>query len=398
MRLSCNYDELLSNLVSVAMVADDPLSGDEMRNIIFRLEKDSLTLIGVNQAIVFRRPLPAGSYVVDIDSEMEYMQLKCKELLSFLNAYKNLRRTFVNELVFERCQDPQKVRLRVVEMEIPEGMSVEDARGRAAELGLRSTVSDRVFQDIVIKPALQGYLNLTAPGDGLEGVSKEALLFHTRNLLPVMQNTSNLYGNLMMDAGYVVAFNAAYTAVMRNQLKGVFSGVKLSYRVVQFVDRVICSEDDIMVARTDRHIYFRTGRSEAFVIYDSKLAEYKAYVDMYKTDHGIKLDRIYLKDVLKRFSLENEGIIVEVAGGRMELSNTKFRQEIPVLLEKSMSEFGKIRFKIMPETLTKAVIGDDSVFPGELFMYYVPLDNGGAAVTFSDGSGQWFSVARIKTY
>ena len=69
------------------------------------------------------------------------------------------------------------------------------------------------------------------------------ILFHTRNMLPIMKNDTGLFGQLVFgEDGVVVAFSAAFTTFMQNKLPSSFSGIKLSYRAISFIDKILNDE------------------------------------------------------------------------------------------------------------------------------------------------------------
>ena len=51
------------------------------------------------------------------------------------------------------------------------------------------------------------------------------------------------------------------------------------------------------------YICLKMTNTEVFLVYDTRLANYKVYIEMFKKDHVITFDRIYFKDMLKRFIL-----------------------------------------------------------------------------------------------
>ena len=406
MRFCCRYEELIGDLAAIASVVDSGISHDDMKNIIFECSDAGVVLIGVNPLVIYKRRIPEGVYSLELDDgdsrqdSKVYMQIKSKELMSYLDTYKSLKRTVAKDVSFEFTSRGQ-VRCTVVEMRIPDGVSVSDARQMLGDPNMEYISSHWVFNNIVAKRSLLSSINVVLPeGCELEVVDRTEILFHTRNMLPIMQTDMSLFGQMIFDGGYAVAFSAAYNVFMRNQVGvgNIFSGIKLSYHVLKFLDRVICQEDEIGVARTEKQLYFRTGCSEAFVIYDTKLAEYRAYLDMFRRDHGVLVDRQYLKDVLRRFSLRSDSIVCKIDGisGVVTLSNTSFEQELPVLSMKSMKEYGVISFKIMPDVFAKAIIGDDNEFSNELFIYYTRLDSGVTSIVFTDASDAWFSIIRVK--
>ena len=124
MKFSCKYNELLTNLKDVSSVVEDSLSSDDLKNIIFKFikceDRIRVKLIGINQLITFRRSLEDECYTAELDdSEFNdkgifYIQLKSKELLSFLDSYKGLRKTHVEEVTFENL-DSMNIKCSILE-------------------------------------------------------------------------------------------------------------------------------------------------------------------------------------------------------------------------------------------------------------------------------------------
>lgn len=400
MRLSCQYAELFSNLNDVATVVDDAMSSEDAKNIIFQFGANGVvTLIGLSQLITFKRRLPLGSYqLTRNEGEAEFMQIKSKELLGFLGSYKSIRKTTVDEVIFE-FTERGGIKCTVVELlQVEEGMGAEPER----------YFSSWVFTNIAIKPNLLPIINIAPPQGTLTYISRQAFETHTKNMFPIMQNGTTLYSYMMLDKDYAVVFNAAFTVLMRNVIGegGILTGLKLPYKVVSFVDKLIGNVDSVGVARMERHIYMGTDDSDAFLIYDTTLAPYQTLVDAFKKEHVVTTDRVYLKDVIKRLSLVNESIELSVHADSkyISLRNSKFSQDIAINYVRGMEEVPKVTFKIMPEVLDKAIIGSDDAFVNpsvpygsDVFIYYCP-NGANSVIIISDASGMWFSVIKVKVY
>ena len=182
MKFTCNYNELLSGLEKVSIVAEDSNSSDDIKNVIFRFEKqdDNLnvcTLVGVNSTITYKHILEYDKYSLQLDDadltdRLCFMQIKCKDLVNFLNAYKSVRRTTVEEVSFE-FKDNVQINCSVLEY------SNDDAK--------IPYISTCLFNNIPIKPNMLPSINaqpLNRPID----VDKEALSLHINTLLPTLQN------------------------------------------------------------------------------------------------------------------------------------------------------------------------------------------------------------------
>lgn len=390
MEFMCNFDYLVQNLTDVSEVVEDALLSEDLRNVIFEITKDSITLVGVNQLVVFRRPLDHQYYAITSTEQSDfindgicYIQLKSKELTGYLNSYKGVRRTSIEEVTFKKVEN--KVKCTVAEKDLDNG---------------RMYSSSWVFNNIEVKKSMFSQLNMQKPSEELTVMDSNNLLFYTKNMLPLLQAGTSLYSKLVFSEDYVIAFTATHVTFMNNILGGSFAGFTLLYRAVTFMDKVICNSGQVSVGRMERHLYFETDTSQAFIMYDNRLPDYKLYLNMYNRDHAFTLDRVYLKDILKRLKLLNESVELAIDSDNNELAlkNTKFAQSIPLMQVKALDEYGVFKFKIMPDILNKAVIGSDDEFSGEIFVYYCPQPNKTALLVLTDDSNSWFSAISIKPY
>lgn len=388
MKITCSYKDLSVVLSSMASVVEDAMSSEDLKNVIFRVYKadNTVELIGINNIITYKVQLEEGSYTTEID-ESEYkdtgyaeIQVKSKELNSFLDTFKSVRRTRVTDVEFETVKN--KVKVTVKESDVDTGHEYS---------------SNWVLDNIPIKPNMLLSINLEVP-EQLKQLDVPAIGLYVSSLFPVMQNGANLYSKLAFGENSVVAFSTSSTTMMRNFIGDDFTNFCLSYRALSFIKGTVCAEQLVEYAKTDERICFKMGNSVAFVRYEHKMPNYEIYEKMINRSHAIVLDRQYFKDVLKRLSLIDESIVFTVKPDEemVEVKNSKFNQEIPILQQKAMSELGTIAFKVLPKVFTNAIIGDDNAFSNSVFMYIEPLDNGGYSLTFSDDSGSWNSVARIR--
>lgn len=413
MKFTCDYTTLVSNLADISTVAEDTMLKDDTKNVIFKFDADGkVTLLGiVPQMLIFKRFIESDMYRLEFsDAEKEnfqnqinnggvasslYFQIKSKELTGFLNSYKSVRRTQVEEVSFE-ITERGAIRCTVLEKDKDEeGYVADDAKVHLSYWSFNSIpIKQNQMMDITIK----------APEQQLVSVDNRMINLYTKNLLPIMQSGgTNLFSYLACGSDYIVAFDNAFTVLMNNNQEGfkdVFSNMRLSYRAVSFMDKIIAVNEDILVCKTDHHIYFKTNNSEAFISYDTKLPDYKAYAETYKKDHAIVLDRIYIKDILKRLALVNESIEVTVNPelNIVNLKNSKFTQDVEIMNSKAMDEMGTIHFKIAPDKLNSCIIGNDAEFNFDVRIYFTVQPNGKVAVIFTDGTGTWFSVVRVSTY
>lgn len=395
MRLTCEFTPFYEVVSDLAIVADDSMASEEMRNIIFRIVRDAsgvskLTLIGANNMITSKRYLSEDKYNIEIEDKdlvdgIFTFQVKCKELMQFLSSYKSTRRTVVKEVSF-RLNDRKAVICEVLEL---------DKETEAPYL------SNWVFNPNPVKDAISMYINLDMP-EQVSSVDTASLLLPVRTLLPIMSNINTLYGQLVFGEDKIVAFNPTCVSIMSNTMKGsgVFEKVTIPYRGVAVIDKLLNGLDFVSIGKTPNYIYIGTDSSETFIRFLDKLADYNSYINAYKQDSGIIVDRIRLKDVLKRLSLLNETVefIVKPSEDVVVLKNSKFYQEITIQQKKGMESFEGTGFKISPDILNRVLIGSDDEFDVNTRIYYCPVTENKASIVFSDLTDMWFSMVSVPTF
>ena len=416
MRFACDYAKLTSVLSDVYGVAEDPMTNDKLRNIIFQFGKDGKAIImAFNSNVIIKKPLQEGEYelsLADNDILVEdkfYMNLSSKELREYLNSYKNVRTTTVDKVIFENA-DRSRIKCTTIELV---NLSEEDkVMYTNSGKDFPTYVSHWMFNNTTIPGNQFMYINQNANGVETTTLNAVDILFCTKNLLPLLQNGTDMFSSISFDETYAVATCSTFTTVMKNEIKegGVFSGISLVYKCIDMLTKLatvaVNTSTTLEVAKLQNYIYIKTADSEVFLLYGTKLIPYNAIVDSYRKDNVITLGRIYLKDVLKRLSLVNDNIEVSIKpdDNIVTLSNSKFTQDININLQRNMAELGKIRFKLMPDVFTKSIIGSDEEFTmngaeGYTDVYVYCCKSGdNISIYFADGTGMWFSNLRTKTY
>lgn len=392
MKLTCSYEKLLSTIQDVSSVVEDNMLDDNMKNIIFLFDKqdNSVTLMAINQLITYRRVLPYEEYSLEITDE-EYkdgklfIQLKSKELINFLGSFKGLRCTKIDE-VFLETTPRGKIRCVVIE-------SSTDSDGGAP------SDSCWIFDNLPINRNLEANINLSYDGE-LTQIDKTEVQFHTNNLFPSQSNVNTINGYLMFGEEYVVVFNTHHVAFMKNLITegGIFSGIKLSYKASSFLDRLVSNFDNLSFAKTDRHLVVKTDDSEAFIVYDTRLADFSNFVP-FERERGIILERVRFKDMLKRFSSLTEFINFEVVPdeGVMYLKTTKLETTIPILNQKALDGVASVSFKVSGAGISKAIIGvNDDEFPMELRIYFQEHCGNAQGLCLTDSSEANYSIIKTK--
>ena len=428
MRLSCDYNTLVSSLSLVSGVVEDALVQEDSKNIIFQLSEKNDTkvvkIIGATSQLIYRDSMPDDKFTLDLedsdykDDGYSYFQLKSKDLISFLNSYKSLRRTYVEEVIFEK--ERGKIKCVVVERnnEPSENEAVEMRGNGTYDAFMEKRISSQwMFDEPPLKPTVLPLINMTIEDSELVDIPKQYIKMIISNLLPNMENSTGAYGTMVFGENHVVIFNKAFNTVMNNfdPVNKIFSGMSLTYRFVNFINKVILAniEDDmdsVQVCKSDRFICIKSDSVESFINYSTKMTPYQALIDAYSKESFIELDRMYIKDVLKRFSLVHESIevCIDVENNCLELKNTKFSQSVDYLSSKNIDSYAGLKFKIQPDILNSAIIGDDNSMIGvdedgnlintSVFLNICSGTTKERNIIFNDNSEVWFSLVRTRTY
>lgn len=424
MVIKFKYKELLAILTEVATVIDDSLANEDMKNIIFEINNDVLNIITTSTTIVYKHSVDKEIYVLDIkedeytqeDDDLVYrFQLKSKELLNFLNTYKSSKRTQANEVKITTL-DNMHIECKVTEEEIVKTVQKEetdsDEIGFLSEQGnVEETTTQRkgfvstskwLFNTAAIKLSILMSIKQKVDANAdVKEIKGKDIAYHTKNMLQVVSNKIPTYSYTLFDKEYVLGFNPAYTTVMKNRLNtdGLFENIKLSYKVIQFLDKIISKNETVKVVKTQTHLCVMTDNSVSFLIYETKMPNYRPYIDLFIKNFYISLDKMFLKDIIKRLSLLKETIEfdIDVPNRVIRLSNSKFSQPIIIQHSHNMDD-RTFHFKIMPEVLTKAIsCSNYEDMNNELRLYYCPSEST-TILVFTDGEDSWFTTAKIAIY
>lgn len=394
MKLVMNFNKILENLDYVSTVVEDKLLDESLRNIIFKLTETGVSLIGYSSISICKTHLQQGDFEVsfnegDLENGVAYMQLKSKELSNFLGTFKTLKTTKPVAVEFETFRN--KVRLTVVE----EFLNSEE--GEAP----KTQKSVWMFDNLEVKPNVLKEIGVEV-GEGTS-VSSLDILLCVNSLSPLVSDEggNSLPSRLNFAEDYVVAVPGTFASLFRNELPEAFKGITLGYSALNFLRKILMSNEVVTISRSEIYLTISTGTSDAFLRYQTKIPNTELYLRNYKKDHAVVVDRLYLRDVLKRLSIVNDNALIEVdtANNVLKLKNSKFSQDVPLLAQKGMEGLPSVSFKLATAIFNKAIIGDDSVFApegGEVRMYITPLSPSGYVICFSDATDLWFSAVQVR--
>lgn len=426
MRLSCQYDILLSVLQDVASVVEDALADAETQNIIFRFTLDengtpSIKFVGYSPAIIYKRVFgDEKAYSLSLEKEdvnesgVAYFQIKSKDLLGFLNSYKSLKRTAVKEVIFEPVHG--KIRCTVIETPIisdEKQQEIEAARMYDPEyvdpVEEQEFVSQYMFSTPPLKPNIIQRIEYEAPTEGYQELEDADLKVYTETMLKNLENSPTLFGMLCFLPSHVGISTRSFTSVMVNfTMKGeeesVFSNIGLQYKVMLFISKIVCRCRYFKVAKTANKLFFQLDTGEACVEYITKgLKGFDNHRALFKKDSYFVLDKLYFRDILKRLALSESSIrfCVHAADGKLSLENDVYSQDIEFLSSQNIDGYESLHFTVMPNNANEALLETEKFLPDEddMYVYLCEADKKDQVyVCFSDKRALWFSMLKTKTY
>jgi len=379
MRAKVNFSELSSVLGYVNTILADKTVDEKMKNVIFLVEKDEVTVVGYS-ALTFARTKLNDIEVEGVEESWDF-QVKSSELNKIISSYSNLNKTKVDYIEFDSFKNKVKVIIH------EEAIKEEDSR--LAQTG------SFLLDNVPLQEKVKSEIHMDFPEDS-DSILSDGLLLYINSLFPLMNNDSSnsLTSKLNFGNEYVFV-NASYiSSFFENKLPNAFKDITLGYSSVNFLKRLTEGVDSIDVQRIDKYLCIQSGMTEAFLKYQKVKVKADQYVRRMNTDNGIVLDRLYLKDVLKRMMVSSQDGVAQMTELGLEVSNEGFMQVIPVNNRKG--EVDNLKFKISVPVLVKTIVGDDAVFPEELFLYFVKTGPTGYLLYVKDATGGWFSTIQVR--
>lgn len=379
MKVVFDFDELSSVLGYVNLILADKSVEDSVKNIIFLVDDGKVTVVGYNP-LTFSRTVLEKTEVSGVVGNWEF-QLKASELNKIFQSYSSLYKTVVHKISME--DDGVRIKVTVHEEPIDVEKDSKLAQDCTFEAENRPILS-KVLSDVKTEfPEITGVV-----GSG-------ELLLYLSSLLPLMSNDSanSTASKLNFAEDYVFTLSSSTSAFFKNKLPESYKGISLGYSSVGFMKKVCESSEEMSLARTDNYLCIQSGNTQAFMRYKPIKINYKAWVEKKSKEKGIVIDRLYLKDVLRRMnSTSAEGLIVVADKNTLVVSNEVFRQEVP--LENCKDGTEGVKFKVSIPILMSLILGGDDFTAESLYIYFVET-NRGYNLYFQDRTGAWFSNAQV---
>lgn len=379
MKITVAYEELVRVLGFVNTVLSDKSVDDKMKNVIFLVKNDSVKVVGYNP-LTFSRTELEKAEVEDVNEEGWVFQVKAAGLNKVLSSFSSLYKTEVSKLEF--TEDGVKIRLTVFE----EAKDEADSR--------LSQESSFLLENITILSNVLKEVNLEFPED-VSVLDSAELFLYIDSLYPLMSNESSSVNasKLNFADDYVFVLTGYMSSYFKNKLPDAFKDLTLSFSSVNFLKKLTSDVENIGVSKQEKYLCIDGGNTEAFLRYQKIKIRYKQYIEGMSKDLGIVVDRLYLKDVLKRMSnMSDTGRMSITNDGMLYVETDKFSQEIPLVNVKEGTS--GVSFNVSIANLEKAIIGRDDSFFEDVFIYFVPSARG-YRVYIKDKTGAWLSNIQV---
>lgn len=379
MKVKVSYADLLSVLGYVNTILSDKAVAEQMKNVIFLAEEDNVSVVGWSP-LTFSKTKIDSAEVEDVEGSWDF-QVKAGDLNKIMSCFTSLYKTKVEEVVL--AKEKNKIKVSIHE----EPLKEEDAN-----LAQTSTF---LLDDVPIMKSVSEEIHMDFPED-TESILSNDLLLYIDSLFPLMANDSSnsLISKLNFTDDYIFVMASYVSSFFINKLPDAFKGLTLGYSSVNFLKKLCDSSESIDVQRVDRFLCIESGTTQAFLKYQKVKVKADGHIKRMSKDNGIVLDRLYLKDVLKRMMFSSQDGVVQMLEDGLEVSNDGFTQIIPLTNRKG--DVDSIKFKVSVPMLAKTIVGDDGVFPEELYIYFVKTMNNGYSLYVKDSTGAWFSTMQVR--
>lgn len=379
MKLTVGYEELGKVFSFTNIIINNKSVDDKLKNVIFLVDPDGTAkMAGYNQ-FTFGRTLLETAEVEDIPESGWKFQVKADALNKIISSFTNLFKTKVEKVDFS----VDGVRIKITVHELP--LDGEDSR--------LAQDSQFMLESAPITTGILKEVTREFPEE-CDGIVSDELYIYIDSLLPLLSNdsASTTGSKLFLADDYVFVISSDVSGFMKNNLPDSFKMLTLSYSSVAFLKRVCELSQTINVSKIEKYICIQFENTEAFMRFQKPSVQHKTYLDRLKKDLGIRVDRFYLKDILRRMGNMSTDGIIRVEGDDLVVENNNFHQMVPLISKKEGTE--GLSFKINVSTLANAILGKDDVFKQDIFMYFVP--SGHAYMTYvRDTSGVWTTINKV---
>lgn len=378
MKFSVSYDKLKEVLDFPNVVISDKIVEEKFRNVIFMVRQEGVTVVGYNSLTFVKCPI-SDVEVVEVPEEGYDFQVKASDLNKLVSSFNNLAKTVVSGVDFEL----DGVRIKVTVHESPK--KEEDTRyAQSCHFHLECPP---------IITNIKKEISIDFP-ESSDGAVSDELLLYLDSLFPLLVNdTSNGSGSKLNFAeDYVFVISSVASGFFKNKLPDSFKEISLGYSSINILKKLCGVSENILVGKLQNYICVQAENVEAFLRFQKVRPIHQMYIKRVNKDNGVVVDRLYLRDVLRRIGNMNSNGEMYI-GEDLEFTNENFNQVIPIIKKKGNVD--DIGVKISIPVIEKCILGSDTIFSENLFIYLIESGRGYSLV-MSDSSGTWFSLVQVS--
>lgn len=401
MKVSVQYAVIDKALNTLMPIISDSLLAKDIKNVTLHIKEGNSKLVATSTHI---------TSAVDIDATVEYgddcalndagekedfVQVSAKELGNILATFKSLKRTVVSSVVFNvnDLNVVLEVNEEPIDKEMPNANKyVRTTRFMIPRLRVRGILLDEI-KSVEVKPEIEGEID------------SENLLLYINALLPnIAGEKRGAFNSINYTDKYIYTASSSYVAVMSNDFKEVgiegIEGFRLQNSKCTFLKSFLSDVENVkfkkeMMAKGGVLLtVLKEGAIATLKCEDtSKIRDIGNEIDSLSTLKGIKIDKVYLLDVLKRVKLSSETINVEVdtLNRVMKLKSKTLVQELPIL--SNDGDEGVYKFTLKIDIIDALIFGHTNIFPEMLNMAFKTENNSVTLVCY-DETGIWRTVIK----
>lgn len=416
MRIDFDLQEMISTLDYITGVVEESGVEESLRNVIFRPigeEKTSLEVIGYSRVVNTRiRLIEAQVSDFSTTEDKEFTQIKAKPFLSFLKALNSATRTKIGYTYLETDREYLNLYLE------------EDAADEEDELAefLNNQLSVKRFMTIPMKEADRKALKNDVFKEETEGIVSKDIRFYLDSLLPLMDGKTDIGSKIYFTEDLVYVQNSFTFLGLENILREDLRGFSLTLPVVRFLSKVLVGNDVVSLGKNDSFLCIATDNMRVLVQYSPKILDIsrvfaaiadkdsngnpKVYrkslipdekMDFINRDTGIIIDKLRMRDILKRFKVEDDvvSLKLDTTNSRVKIESPTFSTTIPMLGMKNEEKLNGVVLSLAIDALSNMLFGDSEMFTSDVFMYLTLLGQG-CVITTVDDTGTWLSMVKVR--
>ncbi len=407
MKISIKYEVLDKALNTLLPVATDKLLADNLKNVTLHIKEDVSKLIAVNTQITsavdvsvicegFDEVMPNEEGVRE-----EFVQFKANELKDILATFKGLQRTKVSKVVIipDLNHSVLEIHEEPADSDIPNADKYKRVtKFKVARLQVRSIF----LKDIRSVEK--------APEVDVEVESCDLSLY-INSLLPLINaDKRESFNSIYLSPKYIYATLPSYIALLPNDFKDAFEekgiiiecleGFKLQNNKASFLKTFISDVEKVGITKTINErggVIFTVVKEGALASIKcpdlTKVRDITNDVEALNDVPYVKIDKVYLLDVLKRVKLTSDVINVHVntESGLMTLNSKTMKLDVPILAVEGLE--GVYSFQLKADIVGSLVFAHTNDFSDVVHIGFKE-ENNSVTMVCNDEIAMWKTIIK----